>query len=199
MEKHISSKCSAATINIRCIAAIRRFIDLDTAKLLASSLVLTHLDYSNSVLCGLPKKSIMRLQRIQNWAAKVVLQRDKFSSSAEALIILHWLPVKERIDYKILCIIFKCLNNLAPLCLSSRIKRKSFVRETRASKTGITLHVPHCKKSTFAARAFSVYGPDLWNTLPVNVQESPSLETFKRSLKTELFKRAFKLHLNQNK
>ena len=118
-KKHIASKCSAATINIRCIAAMRRFIDLDTAKLLASSLVLTHLDYSNSVLCRLPKKSIMRLQRIQNWAAKVVLQRDKFSSSAEALNILHWLPVKDRIEYKILCIIYKCLNNLAPSYLSS--------------------------------------------------------------------------------
>ena len=198
MEKHIASKCSAATINIRCIAAIRRFIDLDTAKLLASSLVLTHLDYSNSVLCGLPKKSIMRLQRIQNWAAKVVLQRDKFSSSDEALIFLHWLPVKERIDFKILCIIYKCLHNSAPLYLSSRIKRKSFARATRASKDGITLEVPYVKKSTFAARAFSVYGPNLWNTLSASIQQSPSLETFKRSLKTELFIRAFKSHLKQS-
>ena len=102
MEKHISSKCSAAIINIKSIASIRRFINLDTAKLLATSLVLTHLDYSNSILCGLPAKSIMRLQRIQNWAAKVVLHRDKFSSSTDALIHLHWLPVKERIDFKVL-------------------------------------------------------------------------------------------------
>ena len=199
MDKHISAKCNTATINIRCIAAIRRYINLDTAKLLASSLVLTHLDYSNSVLCGLPNKSIMKLQRIQNWAAKVVLQREKFSSSKDALMYLHWLPIKERIDFKILCIVFKCRRNMAPPYLSSKIKTKSYTRVTRASSTGITLDVPLVRKSTHAARAFSVYGPNLWNSLPANVQQASTIETFKRSLKTELFKRAFKLSKSQAK
>ena len=139
MEKHISSKCHTASINIRNIASIRRYIDLDTAKLLASSLVLTHLDYSNSILCGLPKKSLLRLQRIENWAAKVVLHRDKYSSSTEALIILHWLPIKERIDYKILCLIYKSINGMAPEYLSSLLQIKSFARQTRASKQGVNL------------------------------------------------------------
>ena len=193
MEKHISTKCSAAIMNIKSIASIRRFINRDTAKLLATSLVLTHLDYSNSILCGLPDKSIMRLQRIQNWAAKVVLQRDKYSSSTDALIQLHWLPIRERIDFKILCLVYKCLNNLAPSYLASRINIKTFTRNTRASKKGKTLEVPQVKKSTFAARAFSVYGPNLWNTLPPYLQESSSINTFKKYLKTELFRRAFKL------
>lgn len=193
MEKHITTKCNAAILNIRCISSIRRFINMDTAKLLASSLVLTHLDYSNSILCGLPKKSIMRLQRIQNWAAKVVLHRDKYSSSTEALIILHWLPIKERIDFKILSLVYKCIYNLAPPYLSSLLKIKKFARCTRASFAGITLEVPIVKKSTFAARSFSVYGPTIWNALPLDVQESISFEVFKRRLKTVLFRRAFQL------
>ena len=192
-EKHINSKCSAACINIRSIAAIRRFIDLDTAKLLASSLVLTHLDYSNSILCGLPKKSILKLQRIQNWAAKVVLHRDKYSSSTDALITLHWLPIKERIDFKILCLVFKSINNMAPQYLSSLLKIKSFPRNTRASTRGITLEVPKVKKATFAARSFSVYGPKLWNSLPPLIHHSPSYSVFKNKVKTELFNQAFNL------
>ena len=192
-EKHINTKCSAACINIRSIAAIRRFIDLDTAKLLASSLVLTHLDYSNSILCGLPKKSILKLQRIQNWAAKVVLHRDKYSSSTDALITLHWLPIKERIDFKILCLVFKSINNLAPKYLSALLKIKTFSRSTRASTRGITLEVPQVRKATFAARSFSVYGPKLWNSLPPFIHHSSSYSVFKNKVKTELFKRAFNL------
>ena len=196
MEKHISSKCNSAIFNIRNIASIRHYINLDTAKLLATSLVLTHLDYSNSILSGLPKKSISKMQRVQNWAAKVVLYRDRYSSSKEALIQLHWLPIKERIDYKILCIIYKCLHNMAPLYLSAKIKRKRFPKNTRASTIGITLEVPYTRKSTFAARAFSVYGPKLWNSLTPKLQELSSIDSFKRCLKTELFTRAFNSELN---
>ena len=199
LDKHISSKCSSAIYNIRNIASIRRFINLDTAKLLATSLVLTHLDYSNSILAGLPKKSISKMQRVQNWAAKVVLYRDKYSSSTEALIQLHWLPVKERIDFKILCIIFKCLNRMAPSYLSSKIKVKQFPKNTRASAIGLTLEVPYVRKSTFAARAFSVYGPKLWNSLEPKLQKMTSIDSFKRCLKTELFKRAFKSNLTNKR
>jgi len=194
MEKHISAKCSIASINIRSIASIRRFINLDTAKLLASSLVLTHLDYSNSILCDLPKKSIMQLQRIQNWAAKVVLHRDKYSSSTEALITLHRLPIKERIDFKVLCLIYKCLNDMAPAFLSSLLKIRTFTGRTHASTQDITLEVPSVRKATFAARAFNVYRPNLWNSLPSDIHHSATFATFKNRIKTELFKCVFNLH-----
>ena len=64
MLDHIKFKCQTAVYNIRRIASVRRFIDTSTAKMLASSLVLVHLDYSNSILAGLPKTSIHLLQRI---------------------------------------------------------------------------------------------------------------------------------------
>ena len=199
MDKNITTKCNSARINIRNIASIRRFIDLDTAKLLASSLVLTHLDYSNSILCGLPKKSLLKLQRIQNWAAKVVLHRDKYSSSTEALTILHWLPIKERIDYKVLCLIYKSINGMAPEYLSSLIKIKTFARQTRASKQGIILEIPKYKKARFAARSFSVYGPQIWNSLPPHIHLAATYSVFKKRVKTELFNRAFKSDSNSNK
>lgn len=194
MDKHISSKCRAASLNVRCIANIRRFIDIDTAKMLATSMVLSHLDYSNSALCGLPKKALKQLQRIQNWAAKVVLLKDKYSSSKDALKMLHWLPIKERVDFKILCLVFKCLHDQAPDYLSSLLKEKKHQRTTRLSASpGIVLEVPLVRKSTFASRSFSVQGPCLWNALSSDVRTLDTLPNFKRAIKTVLFRRAFKL------
>ena len=192
MDKHIANKCKTAIHNIRCISNIRRFIDVNTAKMLATSLVLSHLDYSNSVLCGLPKKSLTKLQRVQNWAAKIVLQREKLSDSRDALKTLHWLPVKERIDFKILCLVYKCLNKQAPDYLASLLKVKEHQRTTRSSTNlGITLEEPAVRKSTFAARSFSVKGPQLWNAISVEAKSQKTFYSFKRSIKTFLFRRAY--------
>ena len=191
MLDHIKYKCQTAAYNIRRIASIRRFIDTPTAKMLASSLVLVQLVYSNSVLAGLPKSSIHLLQGIQNWVAKVVLGRQRSDSSADALKDLHWLPIKQRIDFKILCLVFKARNGLAP-ALSHLFTKKCFTRETRASKKeSDDLNIPRHKKSTFAARSISVYGPTIWNILPPNIKSSSTFTSFKSSLKTHLFRQAF--------
>ena len=78
---------------------------------------MSHLDYSNAIFSGLPDKDMAKLQRIQNACAKLVLQKDKLASSTECLHASHWLPIRERIDYKILTLVFKSLNNQAPVYL----------------------------------------------------------------------------------
>jgi hypothetical protein len=188
LKEHIKNKCKTAINNIRVISRIRNFIDMETAKLLSSALVLSHLDFSNSVLCGLPTGTIDMLQRVQNWSAKVVLRRAKSSNSLDALQTLHWLPIKERIDFKILCLVFRCFRNTAPEYLSSLLKFKTFQRNTRASVSApVTLDIPFTKKSTFANRAFSVYGPRLWNSLPVNVRSVETLLNYTCNLDILLF------------
>ena len=163
----------------------------DPAKDNTCNFVLSHLDYSNSIMCGLPDGSIAMLQRVQNWSAKVVLCRSKYDSSTEALQTLHWLPVKERIVFKILCLVFKCLHNMAPVYLASLLKVRSSGRTTRTSSSDhLTLDVPFTKMKTFAARSFSVYGPSSWNSLPLHVRAIDNLPSFKKELKTILFKRA---------
>ena len=191
MKHHIDNKIKIAAGNIRRISNIRHFIDLDTAKLLACSLVLSHLDYANSILSGLPASTIARLQRVQNWAAKMVLRRGKYESSTEALKSLHWLPIKYRIDFKILCLVFRCLEDTAPKYLSDMLKKYNPGRPTR-SQSENHLSVPFTKNKTFADRAFNVYGPNLWNELPPHIKLINNYHTFKASLKTILFKRAFK-------
>ena len=191
-KEFISQKCKSAAINIRNIAYIRKFIDVHLAKQLASALVLSHLDYSNSVLCGLPASSIAPMQRIQNWAARMVLGRSKFDSATEALKELHWLPVAKRIDFKVACLVFKCLYRQAPSTLANSIHRRSYARSTRAASNSYNeLNVPYTRKKTFASRSFSVYGPELWNSLPEHLRVIEDFKCFKKGLKTVLFRRGF--------
>ena len=127
---------------------------------------------------------------VQNWAAKLVLSKRKANSSKQALISLHWLLVKFRIQFKILLLIKKCLSGEAPnylkdlLCYSYR----KFVQ-----RHGQKLIIPYVKNSTFAYRSFSVMGPRLWNELPTEIRSELNIDVFKKSLKTYLFRRAFNM------
>ena len=105
----ISTKCKKAMFNLKRIAAIRKFIDMNTCNQLMVSLVITHLDYANSILFGSTEKEISRLQNIQNFAAKIVCNKTKYDSATECLKRLHWLPVRFRIDYKMILITFNCI------------------------------------------------------------------------------------------
>ena len=156
------------------------------------ALVLSHLDYANSLLGGLPKASIAKLQRIQNIAARVVLNRGKYDSATSCLEELHWLPIKYRIGYKIITLVHRGLHKAAPPYLTRLVnyhipKQKGLCSEEDTSK----LEIPRTTKKTFAARSFSVLGPTLWNNLPSELCKITSYITFRKQLKTHLFKLAF--------
>ena len=189
-QDHIKQKCKIAALNIQYIGSIRKHLSQESANQLALSMVLSHLDYCNSVLAGLPASTIKKAQNIQNWAAKVVLKRNRYDSSTRALYDLHWLPVQYRINYKIAVMVFKCLNNMAPSYLQDLLVIKSHPRRTRASGSS-SLIIPFTKCSTFAHRSFSVQGPSIWNSLPSDVKLSDNLNIFRKNLKTFLFYKAF--------
>ena len=82
-KQHITQKCKVAMLNIHRIRNIRSTLTTEAAHTLVLGLVISHLDFCNSILFGLPKKSVNQLQRVQNIAAKLVLKRTKFDSSTE--------------------------------------------------------------------------------------------------------------------
>ena len=100
--EHIKRKCRIAMVNLQHIHLIRQYLTQDTMQTLVLGIVMSHLDYLNVIFSGLPEKDLANLQRIQNAGAKLVLQKDKSASSTECLHALHWLSIRERIDYKIL-------------------------------------------------------------------------------------------------
>ena len=100
---------------------------------------------------------------------------------------LHWLPVKDRIVFKILMITYKSLNGLAPPYLKELLKPYKPSRSLRSS-THSLLEVPRTvSTSTYEERVFSVSAPKLWNRLPQQLRNAESLATFKDFLKTHLF------------
>ena len=130
---------------------------------------MSHLDYCNSVLAGLPDVDIFKMQHIENIAAKMVVSNDvnmKDSNSRSILVKLHWLPIRRRIQYKILTLVHKCLASGVPKYLNNLLaeypyaERRQGLRSQHQERRLVELKTKH---KTFVARSFSCAGPKLWN------------------------------------
>ena len=108
--QHILKKCNVAMINLQRIKAIRKILTVEATETLVCGLVISHLDYSNAILYGLPEVDIQKLQCVQNYAAKIILKKNKYDSSIGALKELHWLPINLRINHKILSLTHNCIH-----------------------------------------------------------------------------------------
>ena len=119
------------------------------------------------------------LQRIQNYAARVILRLPKSSSITIHLKSLHWLPVKVRSTYKIACLC--CHSSTAPSYVTGMLHRKQLhTRNTRSSScTMPLLNRPAHSKATLGDRSFSFASSSIWNSIPNDVRCAPSLSSFK--------------------
>ena len=106
---------------------------------------------------------------------------------------LHWLKAKQRIDFKVAVLVYKCLHGSAPLYLASELCRSADVQGRNRLRSASTsqLVVRQTRRTTLGDRSFLVSGPRLWNTLPQHVTSASSLQIFKSRLKTHLFSSAF--------
>ena len=191
LDKHISAICKSAFFHLRRIAKIRSYLTEEATIALVHAFITCRLDNGNALLFGLPKYQIQRLQSILNCAARLVKRHSKFDRASPLLFELHWLPVEQRITFKILLFVFKSLNGLAPFYLSDLISTYVPSRSLRSASLSL-LHVPGSNQKTYGDRAFAVAAPRLWNALPIQMrQPGTTLDTFKRSLKTLLFRQAF--------
>ena len=186
MSKHVSAVCQAATFQLRRISRIRTFLTPSATKTLIHSLVTSRLDYCNIVLAGLPDYEIAKIQCILNAAARLTSKCPKFAHITPILIELHWLPVQQRILFKVLVLVYKALHDLAPPYIKSLITLYSPARSLRSSSKQLLVE-PRFGNVSYGARAFSVFAPRAYNKLPLHIRQAPTLETFKSRLKTHLF------------
>ena len=176
-------------LNLHRIRSARKHVTRTACNKLVVALVLSHLDYTNSLLGGLPKSSINKMQAVQNIAAKVTLGKHKYDSTTSCLFQLHWLPIKFRIDYKIISMVHKGLHGQALPYLTRLLQYSEQGRKgLRSEKDTTRLLVPHTSKKTFASWSFSVLGPKLWNDLPQDIRRIDNYARFKKELKTDLLR-----------
>ena len=152
---------------------------------------MSRLDYCNGLFQDLPKYLIKKLQRVQNRAARLVKKLHWRSRMTRYLKELHWLPVSERIEFKILLITFKALNNLSPVYIRDLFRYYQPPRAMRSSASARKLLHVGKVRTRFGTRALRNCGPRLWNALPMNIRLSTSLVQFKGLLKTHLFNRYY--------
>ena len=153
---------------------------------------MSRLNYSNGLFYGLPKCTVSGLQAVQNSAARTVTQerlRDHDSMS-RAFIGLHWFPVDKRIEYKLLLNTYKALHDLAPGYLCELVGPYVPRRVLRSAELNLVT-VPPGKPGKYGSRSFARASANLWNSLRGEraawLKNSPTLESFKRNLKTFLF------------
>ena len=194
MKNQILQTVKTCNYHIRNIAFIKKYLSENALETAICNHVLSRLDYCNSVYYGLPKYLLKKLQNIQNRAARLIKGASPRDRITPSLIELHWLPVKARIEYKILLLTFKILKYNEPLYL--RISLTSFGLETNvtvrhASDTN-RLFEPRTE-NCFGERAFKYFAPRLYNRLPREMKNIQEEQSFKKSLKTLLFKRSYDL------
>ena len=148
------------------------------------------LDYCNSLINNIAKQDLSKLQRVQNCqVARVVLRAPRFSPSLPLLKQLHWLPVNYRIKFKLSTLTYRTLAIQQPPYLASLLHFSNIPRQLRSS-TSQQLSIPRTKLN-LVKRAFSVAAPIIWNELPTTLKSCESLASFRKNLKTYLFKIAF--------
>ena len=129
------------------IGRIRKYLPNDGIKRLVNALVMSRLDYSNSLLYGLLKYQIDKLQRLQNTAARLVAGTRRSDHIKPVLKDLHWLPIQSRIIFKILLMSYKIIHGLAPKYLTSLIQIHQQSRKLRSSNRCL-LTVPSSRPRT---------------------------------------------------
>ncbi|XP_062378801.1 uncharacterized protein LOC134067515 [Sardina pilchardus] len=183
--EHVASIAKSCRYTLYNIRKIRPYLTQDSTQLLVQAMVISKLDYCNSLLAGLPACVLRPLQLIQNAAARLVFNQPKRTHVTPLLVTLHWLPIVARIKFKSLTLAYRTLTGSAPSYFSSLITMYIPNRPLRSSEERLL-----CRPTIHArsnCRSYSSVVPCWWNELPSALRSSNSFGSFKRGLKAYLF------------
>ena len=190
MAKQVNNVIRMCYASLYSLSRIRKYVSDDAIKTLVHAFVTCRIDNFNSLLTGLPSFMINRLQLVQNAAARLICRKRKHDHITGSLMFLHWLPVEARIEFKILLVTFKALNNIAPSYIINLINIKQNSRALRSSAEMILI-VPKTRLKTVGDRSFAFAAAKMWNSLPNNIKMSTTVDNFKSQVKTFLFKKYY--------
>ena len=177
-DSQIQKVISSSYSSLRKISSFRNCLSKSNLESLIHAFISSKLDYCNILYVNLPKKQMNKLQKLQNSAIRLVFGVRSRHPVSELFSELHWLKVEQRVMFKCLLLVFKCINGLAPNDLNNMIA----VRNTENS----TLYNTFYNFSKYGKRAFEYYASRYWNILPVNIRRINNVTSFKTALKSYL-------------
>ena len=186
MDKQVKTVAKNCFYSLRILHSLKNFDDFETRIVLVRCLIISRLDYCNSILNGLRMKKLSILQKVQNRACRFVYGLHPWCSVSIHLHDFHWLPIYMKIRFKILLFVYKSLfhKDLIPDYLDV------FEKRAKTSRNGVVLVVPK-RSSKLGRDAFDYQGAVLWNKLPKWIREQNGIDQFKSALKKCLFREHF--------
>jgi hypothetical protein len=173
MVEHVSSVTRACFYQLRQLRFVRRMLTPDCAKMLVNAFVTSKVDYCNSLLFGCSAQLTRRLQAVMNTAARLVCGLRCYDHIMPTMRDdLHWLPVPQRIEYKLALVVYKCLHQTVPAYFDgycAAITAAGRHHELRSVTRG-DLVVPRTRTRCYGPRSFRSFGPAVWNSLPLYIK-----------------------------
>ena len=191
LKTHVLNLVRTANFEVRRIGSIHSLLTTEATATLAFHFVISRLDYCNSLLSGCPRSLILRLQKVQNNAARLILSIAKREHVSPHLASLHWLPIDYRIKYKLACIFYNSMSTNSPPYLSDLLTVDTASRQLRSCSDNSVLRRPSVRTVSYGQRSFAYSAPSAWNALPQQVRSSDSVSTFRSRTKTHLFRLAY--------
>ena len=187
-ESQISNLVKTCNFALHGIRVARDFLPHDILVSTVTHEVLSRLDYCNSLYLKLPKYQLHRLQKVMNRAVRLIYRLPRNAHITPHLKRLHWLPIGQRIDYKVILLTHKALRHGQPSYLTELLGH--------SNRRG---HLPHSTAiggHALSERSFRYAAPRLFNAIPLHVSSLTCTDTFKRNLKTVMFDYAFDYKLD---
>jgi retron-type reverse transcriptase len=181
---HLQKLCNKVKQRIGIIRRIRHLIDEDLCLILYNALILPLFDYCDVVYGNCCVTEIVKLQRLQNRAAKIILQVPFDTCTHYVLSQLKWFYLTERLFYHRCVFMFKCFNEVSPAYLARTFSVNTHNHNTRSSRRR-DLQIPKFKTSS-GQRSLAYQGVKDWNSLSIATRSSSTLQTFKSRLKCEI-------------
>ena len=191
-KEFVNRKVQICNLQLRNLWSIRMCLPLETRILLVTNLIISNLDYCNSLLISSPNYVVATLQRALNKAVRFIFSVRRGEHITPYLLKLHLLPVSYRIKYKIILIAFKILHKVSPIYLTEKIQT-FYPTTTTYLRPGsgrdqfmFEISLNQIKNGNLLTLMISE-----WNSLPLNLRKIRELNVFKTHLKTCMFKQAF--------
>ena len=188
--QQVSHVVKKSFYHLRTLAKIKAYLPQAGMEQAIHAFISSQLDYCNSLYAGIDQSQLRRLQLVQNAAARLLTGTKKREHITPVLASLHWLPIRFRVDFKLLLFVFKSLHGLAPPYLADLLRPHRPARALRSADQ-LLLEAHRARLKTRGDRAFAVVAPNLWNALPLGVRAVDSVDCFKSRLKAHLFSIAF--------